>query len=462
LVNTVERLASLLVWVLLLAILLPLTFFIYRRFFATLGIEETGARNRLDEAARLERKGAHLKAAALYGNHKDYAKAALLFERGNDLARAAEMHEHLGNQVKAAQLHLRSGGSARAAALLAKAGDFAGAADIFRNKGDSLRAAQALELSGDKATAAREFREAGHYERAARLLKEEGLFSEAADTYRLLLKDRNLDASTVEQYYSYAALLALAGETGTAAALYSTILQTCGDYRKAKGNLRALGYGPEVLPSRGDSLSPPPPAGPSRTGAVPVQDHPEPPGQVSVPLSPDTASLREEFNDSIVEEGSGTGRFRETTTLRNIITYGRLEYQYSMRLWIQVMRALADKHREKVFYGCLTPDSLSVDMQNNVTIAPQQELREPYAAPEVLLGEPAGPHSDIYSMGVILFEMVTGSLESFRVKRPLEIRTDIPDWLDELVVKCTLKDRRDRYLSTDEISSALMEIKKSI
>jgi tetratricopeptide (TPR) repeat protein len=210
--------------------------------------------------------------------------------------------------VKAAQLHLRSGGSARAAALLAKAGDFAGAADIFRNKGDSLRAAQALELSGDKATAAREFREAGHYERAARLLKEEGLFSEAADTYRLLLKDRNLDASTVEQYYSYAALLALAGETGTAAALYSTILQTCGNYRKAKGNLRALGYGPEVLPSRGDSLSPPPPAGPSRTGAVPVQDHPEPPGQVSVPLSPDTASLREEFNDSIVEEGSGTGR----------------------------------------------------------------------------------------------------------------------------------------------------------
>jgi serine/threonine-protein kinase len=126
------------------------------------------------------------------------------------------------------------------------------------------------------------------------------------------------------------------------------------------------------------------------------------------------------------------------------------------------MRALADKHREKVFYGCLTPDSLSVDMQNNVTIAPQQELREPYAAPEVLLGEPAEPHSDIYSMGVILFEMVTGSLESFRVKRPLEIRTDIPDWLDELVVKCTLKDRRDRYLSTDEISSALMEIKKSI
>jgi hypothetical protein len=65
-------------------------------------------------------------------------------------------------------------------------------------------------------------------------------------------------------------------------------------------------------------------------------------------------------------------------------------------------------------------------------------------------------------MGVILFEMVTGSLEFFRVKRPLEIKPDIPDWLDERVVKCTMKDRRDRYLSTDEVSSALMAVKKSI
>lgn len=57
---------------------------------------------------------------------------------------------------------------------------------------------------------------------------------------------------------------------------------------------------------------------------------------------------------------------------------------------------------------------------------------------------------------------MTGSLEFFRVKRPLEIKPDIPDWLDELVVKCTMKDRRDRYLSTDEVSSALMAVKKSI
>lgn len=453
-VDAAARMASLLVWALLLAILLPLTFFVYRKFFSTLGSEEARARDPLDEAARLAGRGDLLKAAALYGDHHEYAKAADLFERGKDLARAAEMYEHLGDQDKAAQLYLRSGGSARAAALLVKSGDFAGAAEIFRNKGDSLRAAQALELSGNKAAAAREFRESGQYERAAKLLKEEELFTEAADTYSLLLKDRNLDPSTVDQYYNYAAFLALAGETDTAAALYSSILSTCGDYRKVKGNLRALGYSPEGLPLSRDVTST------SRAETVPLQVHRAPPGQVPCPPSPHTASLGEELNESIVKEGSREDRFRKTTTLRNIITYSQLEYRYSMRLWIQVMRALADKHREQVFYGCLSPDSISIDMQNNVTIGALQELREPYAAPEVLLGEPAGPHSDIYAMGVILFEMVTGSLDSFRVKRPVEVRTDIPDWLDELVVKCTMKDRRDRYSSADDISSALMEIKK--
>lgn len=138
-VDAAARMVSLLVWVLLLAIMLPLTFFIYRKFFASLAIGETGGHNPLDEAARLARRGEHLKAAALYGDHREYAEAALLFERGKDLSRAAEMHEHLGKLEKAAQLHLRSGGSARAAALLARSGDFAGAAEIFRNKGENRR-----------------------------------------------------------------------------------------------------------------------------------------------------------------------------------------------------------------------------------------------------------------------------------------------------------------------------------
>jgi hypothetical protein len=65
-------------------------------------------------------------------------------------------------------------------------------------------------------------------------------------------------------------------------------------------------------------------------------------------------------------------------------------------------------------------------------------------------------------MGVILFEILTGSLEHLGAKRPAEIVGDIPSWLDELTVKCSKKDRRDRYLNTDDISSSLMKLKSEI
>jgi serine/threonine protein kinase len=145
-----------------------------------------------------------------------------------------------------------------------------------------------------------------------------------------------------------------------------------------------------------------------------------------------------------------------------MIGYGSLELKYSMRLWIQIMRALALKHESNVFYGCMSPEMIRIDMQNNIDIDEPHTLTDAYTAPEVSAGQAPGPHSDVYAMGVILFEMVTGSLEHLGARKPSDLVQDTPSWLDDLIMKCTKKDRRDRFLNTKEISSTLVKLKNSL
>jgi serine/threonine-protein kinase len=177
---------------------------------------------------------------------------------------------------------------------------------------------------------------------------------------------------------------------------------------------------------------------------------------------------------------------------RLIRKMGQLSPGQAISIGKQVCEGLAEAHRLGVVHRDLKPQNIMVDEDGNARIMDFGIARSikakgitgagvmigtpEYMSPEQVEGKETDLRSDIYSLGIVLYEMVTGRVpfegdtpftigvkhKSEIPKNPREINAQIPEELGRLILKCMAKDKDKRYQSANDVAEDLARIEKEL
>ncbi|HMO60354.1 MAG TPA: protein kinase, partial [Roseiflexaceae bacterium] len=182
-------------------------------------------------------------------------------------------------------------------------------------------------------------------------------------------------------------------------------------------------------------------------------------------------------------------RFTESGTLSDMIAAGPLDPARAVELVAQIGEALSYAHSQGVIHRDIKPANVLISREGDALLSDFgiAKIYEDsmhltgegvmvgtpyYMAPEQVQGRPADPRTDIYSLGVILYEAVTGR-RPFEAETPLAvalkhmhdplplprtIRPMLHEALERLILRAMAKSADDRFQSADAMVSALRSL----
>ncbi len=175
-------------------------------------------------------------------------------------------------------------------------------------------------------------------------------------------------------------------------------------------------------------------------------------------------------------------------TLGNEVSDGKpLALRRAVRLGMDVSKGMAVAHAVGIVHRDLKPANVLINEEGIVKIvdfgvaAAQHQgdtqltktgyvIGSPkYMAPEQILGKKVDERADIYSLGVIMYEMLTGTPPYHRgdhmsvmyqhvqgrARPPIELNPALPQGISDTVMKCMAVDKEKRFASMDEVHVAL-------
>jgi transcriptional regulator with XRE-family HTH domain len=179
-------------------------------------------------------------------------------------------------------------------------------------------------------------------------------------------------------------------------------------------------------------------------------------------------------------------------TLHAILERGPLSLDTVARVLEQVGAALAVAHRAGIVHRDLKPSNILMDSDGNAYLADFGIAKDvgnaeandqtqagmilgspAYLSPEQIRDEPVTPLSDIYSLGIMLYELLT-SAKPFQARTPAELlqkhinealpplrarRADLPEALEALIQRATAKNPADRY---PDVSTLMADFRRTI
>ena len=181
----------------------------------------------------------------------------------------------------------------------------------------------------------------------------------------------------------------------------------------------------------------------------------------------------------------------EGTTLRDVINRGPLAPDQAAQIAADIAKALSAAHRAGVVHRDIKPGNVLITPTGQVKVADFGIARAngtsegltrtgavmgtaTYFSPEQAQGLPVDSRSDIYSLGVVLYEMVTGSVPFagdsavsvayLHVREPVaapsQHQPDLPPELETIILTCLAKDPDARYQSADDLRADLLRFRR--
>ncbi|MEW6637434.1 MAG: Stk1 family PASTA domain-containing Ser/Thr kinase [Actinomycetota bacterium] len=164
-----------------------------------------------------------------------------------------------------------------------------------------------------------------------------------------------------------------------------------------------------------------------------------------------------------------------------ILKRGALPPRTAAAVALQIAEALRAAHQRGVIHRDIKPHNILITASGDVKVTDFGIARAAssstmtrtgsilgtahYISPEQAMGEPVGIQSDLYSLGVVLYEMLTGELPydadtplgiamkhvNGHLRPPKEVDPAIPDGMNAICMRLLAKDPKDRYATDDEL-----------
>ena len=193
------------------------------------------------------------------------------------------------------------------------------------------------------------------------------------------------------------------------------------------------------------------------------------------------------LHDMGIDESSSTPylvmEYVEGQPLERILDKGSIPFSRASAWTAEVATALAVAHRKGVIHGDVKPANILITEEGRVKLTDFGMARlashdgkdtpllgtPAYWCPEQIVGKPQDARSDIFSLGVVLYEMVTGNrpfdsdslqgicsrIMSSTPLPPSHSNPSIPAGFDELVASCLAKDPAQRRGSAEDLAEDL-------